>query len=40
MIYSVVVWGFDAEISFRRNVSSNVQRYKILKVKGERKCEE
>ena len=30
----------DAEISFRRNVSSNVQRYKILKVKGERKCEE
>ena len=23
----------DAEISFRRNVSSNVQRYKILKVK-------
>ena len=29
-----------AEISFRRNVSSNVQRYKILKVKGERKCEE
>lgn len=22
------------------NVSSNVQRYKILKVKGERKCEE
>lgn len=44
MNYSVVVWGFDnenaAEISFRRNVSSNVQRYKILKVKGERKCEE
>lgn len=29
-----------AEISFRKNVSSNVQRYKILKVKGERKCEQ
>lgn len=28
-----------AEISFRKNVSSNVQRYKILKVKEERKCE-
>lgn len=29
-----------AIIFFRRNVSSNVQRYKILKVKGERKCKE
>lgn len=30
----------DAEISFRINVSSNVQRYKILKIKGVKKCEE
>lgn len=27
----------DAKISFRINVSSNVQRYKILKIKGVKK---